>query len=157
MRYPIPLQTNDIPDMVRSLLDVIIKSVANSHSGNTDKFPITPSPLITASTAVTVVTAATSSQDISVPVSTAQVGNDGNTQATIRSFEIPAHVTMSEEIGEQLFLQGYDSNGILPCYYPETDMELLDNYSSTEMGKECEVDDTGNEDPATYEPQLGSK
>ena len=154
MRYPIPLQTNDIPDMVRSSLDVIIKSVANLHYGNTDKLPITPSPLITASTAVTVVTAVTSSQYISVPVSTVQVGNDGKTQATIRSFEIPAHVTISEEIGEQLFLQGYDSNVILPCYSPETYMQILDNYSSIGIGKSCEGDDTVNESPATAKTQF---
>ena len=61
---------------------------------------------------------------------------------------------MSEESGEELFLQGYDSDGILPCYYPETDMHLLDNYSSIKIGKYCEVDYIEHEAPATAEPHF---
>ena len=114
---------NAVTDMVIALLDVIIYSVVNLHSENTDKYPIIKSPMINSATSVTVATATTSSQHISVSVSTFQVVNDGNTQATRKSLEIPAHVPMSEEIGEQLFLQGYDSDVILPCYYPETDMQ----------------------------------
>ena len=135
MRYPIPPQTNAVLDMVRASLDVIIDSIVNLQSENNDKFPIIPSPLSTSATDVTVDTITTSSQDSSVPVSTVLVVNEENIRATRRNLEIPAHVHMSEEIGEQLFSQVYDSDGILPCYYPETDMQLLDNYSSTEIGK----------------------
>ena len=140
--------------MVRDLLDVIIDSVVNLHSGNTEKLPIIVSPLSTTATAVNVATAAILSQDSSVPVSTVWVGNDGNTRATRIILEIPAHVPMSEEIGEQLFLQGYDSDVILPCYYPETDMQILDNYSSVAIGKEFKGDDIEHEAPATAEPQF---
>ena len=157
MSSPIPPQTNSVPDMVRVLLDFIIDSFVHLNSENTDKFPIIPSPLNIANTAVTVTTAATaatSSQDISMPVSTIQVGNDVNKLATRISLEIPDHVPMSEEIGEILFSQGYDSNGILPCYYPETDIQILDNYSSIEIGKEREGDDTAHEAPVTAEPQF---
>ena len=80
--------------------------------------------------------------------------NDENIRATRRSLEILAHVHMSEEIGEQLFSQVYDSDGILPCYYPETDMQLLDNYSSIAIGKKCEGHDAAYEAPATAEPQF---
>ena len=136
MSSPIPPQNNDVPDIVRYLLDFIIYSGVNLHSENNDKSPIIPSPLSTAATAVTIAinvniaTDALSSQDSIFSVSTVRVGNDENKRATRRSFEIPAHVPMSEEIGEKVFLQGYDSNRILPCYYPETYMQLLDNYSS---------------------------
>ena len=82
------------------------------------------------------------------------MGNDGNTQATRKSLEIPAHVPMSEEIGEQLFSQRFDSDGILRCYYPETDMQLLDKYNSIAIGKEREGDCTDNESPATDEPKF---
>ena len=68
--------------------------------------------------------------------------------------EIPAHVPMSEAIGEQLFLQGYDSNGILSFYYPETDMQLLDNYIIIAIEKECEGGDTAHGANATAEPQF---
>ena len=154
MSSPIPPQTNAVPDMVRASLDVIIDSVVNLHSENTDKLPIIASPLSTAATDVTVVAAATSSQDISVPVSTIRLGNDGNTQAKRIVLDIPAHVPMSEEIGEQLFSKGCDSDGIIPCYYIETDMQLVDNYSSIEIGKYFEVDDTAHEAPATAEPHF---
>ena len=83
---PIPPQTNSVPDMVRSLLDVIIDSVINLHYENTDKSPIIPSPLSTAATNVTIAINTTSSQDINVRVSTVRVGNDGNTRATRRIF-----------------------------------------------------------------------
>ena len=33
-------------------------------------------------------------------------------------------------------------------------MQLLDNFSSIEIWKECEGDDTAHEDPATSEPQF---
>ena len=68
--------------------------------------------------------------------------------------EIPAHVPMSVEIGEQLFSQSHNSNGILPCYYSDTDMQLLGNYSSIAIGKEFEGDDTAHEAPDTAEPQF---
>ena len=65
----VPPQTNSVPDTDRYLLDVIVDSVVNLHYKNIDKFPIIPSPLSTADTSVTVSTAATASQEISVPVS----------------------------------------------------------------------------------------
>ena len=122
--------------MVRALLDRIIDSVVNLHSKNTDKSPITP-PSLSLSTGATGATdaATTFSHDSSVTVATVRVCNIGNPPAVRRSLEIPANVPMSEEIGEQLFSQGYDRDGLIPCYYPEMDMQLLDNYSSIAIGK----------------------
>ena len=113
----------------------MIDFVVNLHFENTDKLPIIPSSLSTTATAVAVATASTSSQDSSMSVSTVRVGNYGNTRATRRSLEIPAHVPMSEEIGDKLFSKGYDRNGTIPFYYTEIDMQILDNYSSIAIGK----------------------
>ena len=61
---------------------------------------------------------------------------------------------MSEEIGEQLFLQGCNSDGILPWYYPDTYIQIMDNYSRIVIRKEYEVDDKAHEALATAEPQF---
>ena len=51
----------------------------------------------------------------------------------------PAHVPMSEEVGEVLFSQGYDSDGLIAEYHPEQDLIELENYSKVEIGV-CEAD-----------------
>ena len=70
MSSPIPPQTNDVTDMVRALLDVMIDFVVNLHFENTYKLPIIPSSLSTTTTDVAVATAATSSKYSSMSVST---------------------------------------------------------------------------------------
>ena len=62
MISPMPPQTNAVTDIFRDSLDVIIDSVVNLHTENTDKSPIIPSLLSTAATAVAAATAAPPSQ-----------------------------------------------------------------------------------------------
>ena len=52
----------------------------------------------------------------------------------MRQLATPAHVPMSEEIGEILFSQGYDSDGLIAEYYPEQGLIELENYSKIEIG-----------------------
>ena len=53
--------------------------------------------------------------------------------------EIPAHksknerVPMSEELGEKIFSQGYDSDGFILDFDIDTDMRLLNDYNSKEI------------------------
>ena len=42
-------------------------------------------------------------------------------------------VPMSEEIGEKLFFQGYDSNGFILDFDIDTDMHLLNDYNSKKI------------------------
>ena len=127
MSSPITPQTNAVLDTVRALVDDIIDSVVNLLSENTDTLLTILSPLSTA------VTATTSSENSSAPVSTVQVGNDGKSPIAGRSLVPLVNVPMSEEMGEHLFSEGYDSDGLMPCYYPEDDIELLNKYSSMKI------------------------
>ena len=46
-------------------------------------------------------------------------------------------VLLSEEISESLFSDGYDSDGLLPCYVEQgEDMIKLEQYNSTQPGQE---------------------
>ena len=46
-------------------------------------------------------------------------------------------VLLSEDISESLFSDGYDSDGLLPCYVEQDeDMIKLEQYNSTQPGQE---------------------
>ena len=128
--------TNVVPDVVRAALDSIIGSVICAHSANTentDKSLPVSAPLSTATTAPK------SSPDNSIPISTVVKGNDATVVKSRRRLEIPApeseneRVPMSEELGERLFSQGYDSDGFILDFDIYTDMHLLKDYNSKEI------------------------
>ena len=105
--------TNVVPDVVRAALDFIIDSVICAHSANTDntdKLPPASTPLSTATTAPKI------SPYNSIPISTVVTGNDATVAKARRRLEILVpeseneRVPMSEELGENFFSQGYDSD-----------------------------------------------
>ena len=125
--------TNVVPDVVRDALDFIIDSVIRAHSSNNenkDKSSPASTPLSTATTAPKI------SPDNSIPISTVVTGNDATVEKSRRRLEIPVpeseneRVPMSEELGETLFSQGYDSNGSILNFDIDTDMHLLNYYNS---------------------------
>ena len=128
--------TNVVPDVVRAALDFIIDSVIRAHSANTentDKSPPASTPISTATTAPK------SSPDNIIPISTVVTCNDATVAKSRRRLEIPApkseneHVPISEELGEKLFSQGYDSDGFILNFDMDTDMHLLNYYNSKEI------------------------
>ena len=125
--------TNVVPDVVRADFDFIIDSVIRAHSTNTentDKSPPASTPLSTATTAPKI------SPDNSIPISTVVTGNDATVAKAQRRLEILApkseneRVPMSEELGEKLLSQGYDSNGFILDFEIDTYMHLLNDYNS---------------------------
>ena len=105
--------TNVVPGVVRAGLDFIIESVICAHSANTenmDKFPPASTPLSTATTAPKI------SPDNSIPISTVVTSNDATVAKSLIRLEIPAResknerVPISEELGENIFSQGCDSD-----------------------------------------------
>ena len=122
--------TNVVPDVFRDALDFIIDSVIRSHSANTentDKSPPASTPLITVTTVPKI------SPDNSIPISTVVTGNGATVAKSRRRLEIPTpeseneRVLMSEELGETLFSQGYNSDGFILNFDIDTDMHFL-NY-----------------------------
>ena len=71
----------------------------------------------------------------------------------MRQLETPAHVPMSEEIGEILLSQGYDSNELIAEYYPEQDLIELENYRKVEI-ELCEGDAVPELAPAIAASQF---
>ena len=122
--------------MVRADLDFIIDSVIRAHSANTeytDKSPPASAPLSTDTTAPK------SSPDNSIPILTVVTGNDATVAKARRRLEIPApeseneRVPMSEELGGNLFSQGYYSDGFILDFDIDTGMHLLNDYNSKEI------------------------
>ena len=68
--------------------------------------------------------------------STVVTGNDATVAKARRRLEIPApeseneRVPMSEEFGENLLSQGYNSDGFILDFDIDTDMHLLNDYNS---------------------------
>ena len=117
--------TNVVQDVVRAALDFIVDSVIRAHSANTenmDKLTPASTPLSTATTAPK------SSPENSIPISTVVTVNAATVKKSWRRLEIPSpesenkRVPMSEELGEKLFSQGYDSDGFILDFDIDTDM-----------------------------------
>ena len=64
------------------------------------------------------------------------MGNYATVAKARRRLEIPApgseneRVPVSEELGEKLFSQGYDSDGLIFDFDIDTDIHLLNDYNS---------------------------
>ena len=136
MSSPIVSLTNVVPDAVRDALNFIIGSVICAHSvdtENADKSLPASTPLSTATTA------SETSPDDSMTTSNIVAGNDSTVATAQSRSEIPApknengRVPMSEELGEKLFAQGYDSDGFILDFNIDTNMHLLNDYNSEEI------------------------
>ena len=124
---------NVVPDVVQAALDFIIDSVIRAHSANTEnieKLPPASTPLSTSTTAPKI------SQDNIIPISTVVTDNDANVSKARRRLDNPApkseneRVPMSEELGEKLFSQGYNSDGLILNFHIDNDIHFLNDYNS---------------------------
>ena len=122
-----PVESDGMVDVVKATLDSMIDRVVNLHSDNTPKLPVLPSPL-SLSTADSTATAATADENQSMARILLEITPyNVIDQPAARYLETTAHVPTSEEIGEMLFLQGYDSDGLTAESYPKSDLIALEN------------------------------
>ena len=146
-----PMESNGKVDVVKDMLDSIINSVVILHSKNTPRLSVLPSPLSLSTADAT--TATNTTIDASQSAARIPLEIPAQNQPVEISLEIPAHVPMSEEIGESLFAQGYDSDGLLAEYFPESDLNALEDYSKIEIGT-CQGDTAPELAPATDVPKF---
>ena len=123
-----PAERDDVNDVARNITESMINHVANLHSGNAPMSPMLTSPLIPSTVGITAIaTTATIAATANVP------------PARMLLQETPDHAPMSEEIGEMIFSQGYDNDGLIAEHHPEQDLIELENCGSVEIGV-CEGD-----------------
>ena len=114
-------ESDGVNDVVRNIMESMINYVVKLHSGNAPK----------SATGATATTATTG--DVPPARILLQVPPRNATERPAVRQLTPAHVPMSEEVGEVLFSQGYDSDGLIAEYHPEQDLIELENYSKVEI------------------------
>lgn len=125
----------NVPQEVRDALEgVIVGAVSNDNEEATKNDDISP-------VSETLMRTVTIRSVDKLP--TVVEGTQNNNAARVLEFPSTAvdnnvgAVLLSEEISESLFLDGYDSDGLLHCYVDQgEDLIKLEQYNSTQPGKE---------------------
>ena len=131
-----PPESDGVKEVAQNIMKSMLNHVVNLNSNDVPTSPMLTSPLSPFTADITHVAATDATEAPANMLSTRML-----------FLETASPAPMSEEIGDLLFSQGCDSDGLITECHPEQDLTELEKHSSVEIAA-CEGDAVPESGPA---------